>query len=119
MGVIEEMAFLVNDKAKEIATDEIFKFKEEHPGCIMNEEIKSIVIQRAISQLSFSINNLHINKDGDIGEQFKAWFDADKDAEVRKICIKCIAEEVQKASESDEGRLTYLEKYMKKHGINI
>lgn len=115
--MLEEIAKIVSEEAQKTAENEIGLFKQNNPDAYVDEEIKHLIIERAISQLSFHINSFKTqeNSDNSIEEQFEAWYRAEPEEMLRKTCREGLRREIEKRRKDEDPNMSFLERYLKEH----
>ena len=119
--MLEEIAKIASEKAIEIAIQETHKFKEDHMEIEISDAMREIVKERAVSQMTFHLNSFKATdgSEADLTDQFEAWFSGNQEDELRKSCKRCLEEEAAKLGDGNDENASFLEKYMKKHGMSI
>lgn len=106
---------VVENKAKQIAEEEIVKYNKEHPELNLTDEAKDATRTRSISQLTLQLSKFHFKQDSDLDEQFNNWFSEYEEADLRKACKHCLDDEAKKIRDGEGKNLSSLDAYLKKH----
>ncbi|SDB09458.1 hypothetical protein SAMN02910298_00420 [Pseudobutyrivibrio sp. YE44] len=113
---MNEIIKLVQDKAIEIAEEEIVKYNKDFPDINLTDEAKNAVKERATSQLTLQLSKFHFNRESeDLDQQFNEWFVTNEEEDLRGSCRHCLADEAKKIRSSNEKNLSSLDVYLKKH----
>jgi len=112
---INNIITVVEERADEIANQEITSFSKRNPEVNLNDDAKSAVKIRSLSQLTLQISKFHFKEGEDLKEQFDKWFSENEEEDLRKACIHCLEEESKKIREEANGKLSSLDSYLKKH----
>lgn len=113
--MLEEIAQIASEKAEEIAIQEVHKFTMDNIGVDVDEETKKLVVERAISQMTFHLNGMHNLAEDDLADQFEKWFSGAEEDALRKSCYRCVKEEVEKRKSDEDPNMSFLDRYLKEH----
>ena len=117
--MIEHVADLVSQKATDIAHEEIGKYSVANPEVSLNDSMKSLCVERAISQLSFKLNsfrNTTAESADDVDDLFEQWFVENEEDDLRAACRHCLEAEVKKLAKDEDPNLSWLDKFRRDHG---
>ena len=117
--MIEDIAHIVEEKADEVYERALHDYTKENPGVLISEEVKTVVKQRATSQLMFSLSNVKFPENADQKERVDGWFTDSFRDEVVDACRRCMAEEVEKHAASEGDGLSEIDRYLRKHGMSL
>ena len=109
------MISVVEEKAKQIANEEIAKYATSHPELNLTEDAKTATLTRAISQLPLQLSKFRFKPGSELDEQFSAWFESNEEEDLRKTCRHCLEDEAIKIRNANEKNLSSLDAYLKKH----
>ncbi|SFI02863.1 hypothetical protein SAMN04487830_11854 [Pseudobutyrivibrio sp. OR37] len=112
---LNDIISVVEDKAKQIADEEIVKYNKAFPELNLTEEARDLTRQRALSQLTLQLSKFHFKDGSELDEQFNEWFASNEEEDLRKACKHCLDSEAKKIRESASGNLSSLDAYLKKH----
>ncbi len=113
---MNEIIKIVQNKAIEIAEQEIVKYSKEYPDINLTDEAKQAVKERATSQLTLQLSKFHFkNNSDDLDKQFEDWFVSTEESDLRSSCRHCLADEAKKIRNMNEKNLSSLDVYLKKH----
>ena len=74
-------------KATQIATEEMNRFENENPKEFLTDEVRNLITERAISQLTFQTCNFKCPSDHmdemQLKEYFDKWFAAEEEERLR------------------------------------
>ena len=106
---------VVEKRAEDIANEEIVRYNKEHPELNLTEEAKNAVRTRSISQLTLQLSKFHFKEGSDLQEQFDDWFSSNEEEDLKKACKHCLDEEAKKIREAENGTMSSLDAYLKRH----
>ena len=112
---LNEIIPVVEDKAQEIAEEEIVKYMKAFPELNLTDEAKVAVRQRAISQLTLQLSKFRFKSDEELKDQFNKWFVSNEEEDLRKACKHCLDDEARKIRDANGKNLSSLDVYLKKH----
>ena len=112
---INNIIQIVEDKAEEIANQEIVKFNKEFPEVNLTDEARESVRIRSTSQLTLQLSKFHFHGNEELDEQFNNWFSENEEEDLRRTCRHCLEDEAKKIREGNEKNLSSLDVYLKKH----
>ena len=112
---LNDMISVVEEKAKQIANEEIAKYATSHPELNLTEDAKTATLTRAISQLPLQLSKFRFKPGSELDEQFSAWFESNEEEDLRKTCRHCLEDEAIKIRNASEKNLSSLDAYLKKH----
>lgn len=113
---LNDIITIVNEKATDIATQEISNYIKKYPEINLGPDSKNAVKIRATSQLTLQISKFKFNKDDEEFEKhFIEWFEKNEEEDLRKTCRHCLDDEANKIRHSADQNLTSLDAYLKKH----
>ena len=112
---LNDMISVVEEKAKQIANEEIAKYATSHPELNLTEDAKTATLTRAISQLPLQLSKFRFKPGSELDEQFSAWFESNEEEDLRKTCRHCLEDEAIKIRNANEKNLSSLDAYLKKH----
>ena len=113
---MNEIIQMVQNKAIEIAEQEIVQYSKDFPDLNLTDEVREEVKIRATSQLTLQLSKFHFHTESDdLGEQFENWFTTNEEDDLRKTCRHCLADEAKKLRSANEKNLSSLDVYLKKH----
>lgn len=113
---MNEIIQVVQDKAVEIAEQEIAKYNKDFPELNLTEEAKDAVRVRATSQLTLQLSKFRFhNEDEEFKDHFNQWFNANEEDDLRRACRHCLEDEGDKIRHSSDKHLSALDTYLKKH----
>ena len=112
---LSDMISVVEEKAKQIANEEIAKYATSHPELNLTEDAKTATLTRAISQLTLQLSKFRFKPGSELDEQFSAWFESNEEEDLRKTCRHCLEDEAIKIRNANEKNLSSLDAYLKKH----
>lgn len=110
-----DMISVVEEKAKQVADEEILKYSASYPELNLTEEAKNAALTRCISQMTLQLSKFRFKSSEDLEEQFKNWFETNEEDDLRKTCRHCLDEEAKKIRYANEQNLSSLDSYLKKH----
>ena len=126
MAMVEYIAKLISDKATQVAEEEVGRYRQEYPEIQVGDDIKTTVVQRSISQLTFQMNHFRAPEtltEEQVQELFEDWYKKNEQENLKNLCYRCVNDEVEKLrDDDDDSNLTFLEKYLKDHkrkGLNV
>ncbi len=107
---------IVQDKAIEIADQEIVKYSNEYPEINLTPEAKDNTKTRATSQLTLQLSKFKFQKeDEEFKEHFDKWFAVNEEDDLRRACRHCLEDEAKKIRNANEKNWSSLDVYLKKH----
>ncbi len=106
---------VVQRKAEEIANEEILKYSKNFPELNLTDEAKTNVMIRSTSQLTLQLSKFKFHSSDDLDNQFNIWFEANEEEDLRKTCRHCLEDEAKKIRKENEGNISSLDAYLKKH----
>lgn len=112
---LSDMISVVEEKAKQIANEEIAKYATSHPELNLTEDAKTATLTRAISQLTLQLSKFRFKPGSELDEQFSSWFESNEEDDLRKTCRHCLEDEAIKIRNANEKNLSSLDAYLKKH----
>lgn len=113
---MDEIIRIVQEKAIEIAEQEIVKYNQDVPEINLSEESKDSVKVRATSQLTLQLSKFRFHKeDEEFEEHFNQWFSSTEEEDLRRTCRHCLEDEANKIRNSSDKHLSALDTYLKKH----
>ncbi len=112
---LSEMIQIVEDKAKDIADQEILKYIKDFPEITLTDEAKEATRVRALSQLTLQLSKFKFHDGEEPDAQFNSWFEANEESDLRKACRHCLDDEANKIRQSANKNLSSLDAYLKRH----
>ena len=106
---------VVQNKALEIAEQEIVKYNKDYPELNLTEEAKDSVRVRATSQLTLQLSKFKFHEGEELDEQFNKWFTNNEEDDLRRTCRHCLDGEANKIRNGSDKSLSSLDMYLKKH----
>lgn len=104
-------------KAKLIATEETVRYEEEFPDEIFDAELRNLVIERAISQLTFQTCNFkcpsEIEDELQLKEYYDEWFAAEEEHRLRRMCYHTIRKELDSRKRPGDELLSFTDRYLR------
>lgn len=114
-GYLAYISELVNNKATNLACEEMSRYEKEHPNYLIIPEVRTIVIQRAIADIMLHLGTFHHDDSMDrnaILSQFEEWFIGEEGA-CRTATYGNIDMEVKKRIVPGEENLSFTERFRK------
>ena len=103
-------------KATLIAQEETIRYEKEHPNELVTDEIRELIIERAISQLTFQTCNFRypsdINEEMQLKKHFDEWFAAEEEQRLRRMCYLTIQKELASRRKPGDENLSFTERYL-------
>lgn len=113
---MNEIIQIVQNKAIEIAEQEIVSYNNKYPEINFTPDSKNAVKIRATSQMTLQLSKFKFNKDDEEFEaHFTEWFKKNEEEDLRKTCRHCLDDEANKIRHSSDKNLSSLDAYLKKH----
>ncbi|QFJ55624.1 hypothetical protein [Pseudobutyrivibrio xylanivorans] len=113
---MNEIIQIVQNKATEIADQEIVKYNHTHPELNLTEEARNSVRTRATSQLTLQLSKFRFQKeDEEFDAHFDDWFVKNEEDDLRRACQHCLDDEANKIRNANGKSLSSLDAYLKKH----
>lgn len=104
-------------KATLIATEEMIRFENENPKELLTDEVRNLITERAISQLTFQTCNFKCPSDlmdeMQLKEYFDKWFAEEEEERLRKMCYFTIRKELEARRRPDDENLSFTERYLR------
>ena len=104
-------------KATLIATEEMIRFENENPTELLTDEVRNLITERAISQLTFQTCNFKCPSDlmdeMQLKEYFDKWFAEEEEERLRKMCYFTIRKELEARRRPDDENLSFTERYLR------
>ena len=104
-------------KATLIATEEMLRFENENPKELLTDEVRNLITERAISQLTFQTCNFKCPSDlmdeMQLKEYFDKWFAEEEEERLRKMCYFTIRKELEARRRPDDENLSFTERYLR------
>lgn len=104
-------------KATLIATEETIRYENEYPDELFDAELRNLVIERAISQLTFQTCNFKcpsdIEDEMQLKEYYDAWFAAEEEPRLRKMCYHTIRKELDARRRPGDEYLSFTDRYIR------
>ena len=104
-------------KATLIATEEMIRFENENPKELLTDEVRNLITEWAISQLTFQTCNFKCPSDlmdeMQLKEYFDKWFAEEEEERLRKMCYFTIRKELEARRRPDDENLSFTERYLR------
>ena len=104
-------------KATLIATEEMIRFENENPTELLTDEVRNLITERAISQLTFQTCNFKcpsdITEEMQLKEYFDKWFAEEEEERLRKMCYFTIRKELEARRSPGDENLSFTERYLR------
>lgn len=104
-------------KATLIATEETVRYENEYPDELFDAELRNLVIERAISQLTFQTCNFkcppEIEDEMKLKEYYDEWFAAEEETRLRKMCYYTIRKELDFRRRPGDEYLSFTDRYIR------
>ena len=112
---LNDVIQVVEEKAKQIADEEIVKYNKAFPEVNLTDEARKATRVRALSQLTLQMSKFRFREGMELEEQFNAWFAENEEEDLRKACKHCLDDEAKKIREAAGKNISSLDRYLKKH----
>lgn len=120
--ILSMIGEIVVFKATLIATEETIRYENENPNELLNDEIRNLITERAISQLTFQTCNFKcpsdITDEMQLKEYYDKWFAAEEEEHLRKMCYYTIRKELDARKQPDDENLSFTERYLRQVNEN-
>ena len=109
---------MLTEKGTAIAVDEMLLYEKENPGTSIPSDLRQLITQRSIADLSFHASDFHTRKMESMDEvksEFESWIQKGAEESLRRMLSTNIKTEMRKLqSEDDEASLSFIESFKKK-----
>ena len=113
--MLEEIAAIISEKAIEIASQEVSKYVMDNPGTDISEDLRNLVKDRALAQITFNVSKLRIRDKDNLTEEVNTWFTETEEEQLRKTCKECIKTELAKLHKDEDPNMSFLDRYRMEH----